>query len=140
LGVLRIGRPIGPPNNSRPSNREAAPPPARRSRPIASLGFHSRTAANLNEAIPSDEALIGYNVDDGIDVDAERYLASEDYNASDEAEDDIEMTDPRARSSPPASSDIADDVLVGEDIDEPFDLVCYHLRRMFGTLAKHCAG
>jgi hypothetical protein len=122
-----------------PNNREAAPPSARRSRPIASLGSHSRTAANLNETILSDEALIGYGIDDSIDVDdsdAERHLAPEDYNASDEAGDDIEMTDPRTRSSSPVSSDIGDDVLVGEDIDSLFDFVCYRPRRMFGTLAN----
>jgi hypothetical protein len=33
-------------------------------------GSHSQTAANLNEAISSDEALIGYHIDDSIDVDA----------------------------------------------------------------------
>lgn len=116
---------------------------ARWSRPIASLGSHSRTAANLNEAISSDEALIGYDIDDSIDVDAsdaERHLAPEDYNTSDEAGDDIEMTDPPASSAPPVSSNIADDVLVDEDIDDLFDFVCYHPRRMFGTRAKRCAG
>ena len=123
------------------NNREAAPPLACCSRSIASLGSHSHTAANPNKAISSDEALIDYDIDDSINVDAsdpERYLAPEGYNASDEAAADIRMTGPLISSSSPVSLSIADDILAGKDINDLFDFVCYHLRRMFGMRAKYC--